>query len=181
MQATITPKFMDAPREGGKYWSVKGQDDIQWKVHPDIAQHMARGIPVTVEYTVNDFNGKQYNMVKALAGTAQPAPQPAPQPAQPAPVVQPQPAPAPAPQPASTPRPSAAHINAHFSTQAEEIFVTGIVGRAMGSGKFGPEHISVLTKAAIQAWQNRHGTTAPEYLGTFEAPPTGQPDDEIPF
>jgi hypothetical protein len=30
----------------------------------------------------------------------------------------------------------------------------GVVGRAMGSGKFDPTDVDVLTKAAVQAWRN---------------------------
>jgi hypothetical protein len=35
-----------------------------------------------------------------------------------------------------------------------EMFVMGVVGRAMGSGSFGVTDIDVLTKAAVQAWRN---------------------------
>lgn len=34
-----------------------------------------------------------------------------------------------------------------------EMFVMGVVGRAMGSGKFDITDIDLLTKAAIQAWR----------------------------
>lgn len=34
------------------------------------------------------------------------------------------------------------------------IFVTGVVGRAMGSGKFNEAHIAPLTLAAAQAWND---------------------------
>lgn len=35
-----------------------------------------------------------------------------------------------------------------------EMFVMGVVGRAMGSGKFDTTDVDVLTKAAVQAWRN---------------------------
>lgn len=34
-----------------------------------------------------------------------------------------------------------------------EMFVMGVVGRAMGSGKFDVTDIDLLTKAAVQAWR----------------------------
>lgn len=40
------------------------------------------------------------------------------------------------------------------------IFVTGVVGRAMGSGSFKPEEIQNLTDLAAQAWENTFGSFA---------------------
>ena len=39
------------------------------------------------------------------------------------------------------------------TTEAENIFVTGIVGRSMGSGQFRVDQISELTVAARRAWR----------------------------
>lgn len=63
------------------------------------------------------------------------------------------------------------------SNQAEEIFITGIVGRAMGSGQFDIEDISALTLAAANAWRNRNG------VAKAAAKPQTAPlaDDEIGF
>ena len=38
------------------------------------------------------------------------------------------------------------------ATQRRDIFVTGIVGRAMGSGHFAVEDISELTKNAVRSF-----------------------------
>lgn len=62
------------------------------------------------------------------------------------------------------------------------IFVTGIVGRAMGSGKFGPTDIKALTLAALEAWvevdakHKNHATIqdSRRASGTL-------PDESIPF
>lgn len=58
--------------------------------------------------------------------------------------------------------------------KAEEIFVTGIVGRAMGGGHFGIHDIDALTKAAVAAWRNRNAAPiAPKQKDDL--------DSEIPF
>jgi len=60
----------------------------------------------------------------------------------------------------------------------EHIYVTGVVGRAMGSGKFGPEHISLLTKAASQAY----GEWMEAVAGGLDMglPDETMPDDPLP-
>ena len=77
--------------------------------------------------------------------------------------------------------------------QAMMIFVTGIVGRAVGSGKFGPDDVSAWTKAAIDAWFKGQVYIAKlsEDLANDGAEPEPQqepqrdfsrdPNDEIPF
>lgn len=85
------------------------------------------------------------------------------------------------------------------SDQAMMIFVTGIVGRAVGSGKFGPDDVNAWTKAAIDAWFKGQTYIAKmlEDLASDgdepETPPPQQrrapgrapdptsPDDEVPF
>ena len=62
------------------------------------------------------------------------------------------------------------------SDQAEDIFVTGIVGRALGSGQFGTTDIDALTKAAVQAWRNRHQTSFPAHTGHHQQPVAGGGD-----
>lgn len=53
------------------------------------------------------------------------------------------------------------------SEQDRNIFVTGVVGRAMGSGQFKKEDIQTLTDNAFQAFNNTFGTP-----GVVEAPAT---------
>lgn len=59
--------------------------------------------------------------------------------------------------------------------KAEEIFVTGIVGRAMGSGIFNLSDIAPLAKAAGIAWRDRNHTP------TATIPVDAPLDDEIPY
>lgn len=56
------------------------------------------------------------------------------------------------------------------------IYITGVVGRAMGSGKFGPDDIAVLTEAAYSAFKLTFGepetTQIPQ--NPFKASPSQQ-------
>ena len=66
------------------------------------------------------------------------------------------PVPTPAPPPLNPsyaqPAPSAPRTNGARGKEGE-MFVMGVVGRAMGSGKFEVTDIDLLTKAAIAAWR----------------------------
>jgi len=66
------------------------------------------------------------------------------------------PATPPPPAPAAS-APPAGHNSARMSNVDPKdvfIFVTGVVGRAMGSGKYDVSDIDLLTKAAIEAYRN---------------------------
>lgn len=71
-----------------------------------------------------------------------------------------QPAPTPPAPPPAAPAPAAApagHNSARMSNDDPKdifIFVTGVVGRAMGSGKYDVTDIDLLTKAALEAYRN---------------------------
>jgi hypothetical protein len=52
-----------------------------------------------------------------------------------------------------TPAPPPQRTNGTLGKEGE-MFVMGVVGRAMGSGKFDITDVDVLTKAAVQAWRN---------------------------
>lgn len=60
------------------------------------------------------------------------------------------------------------------SAQDLQIFVTGIVGRAMGSGKFSAEDILKLTQSAYDAFHAIMGK--PELPPQYSAPAAPQPD-----
>jgi len=67
-----------------------------------------------------------------------------------------------APMPSSfpaTPTHASGHVNGAKigESAARQIFVTGIVGRAMGSGKFTPSDLEALTSAAITAYDKHLG------------------------
>lgn len=52
-------------------------------------------------------------------------------------------------------------------SEAFQIYVTGVVGRSMGSGQFGAEHIDGLTKAAVDAFKAH---LAPEMFPPQQSP-----------
>jgi len=59
----------------------------------------------------------------------------------------------------ATPTHASGHVNGAKigESAARQIFVTGIVGRAMGSGKFTPSDLEALTSAAITAYDKHLG------------------------
>ena len=59
---------------------------------------------------------------------------------------------------------------------ARMIFVTGIVGRAMGSGKFSASEIAVLTQAAMQAYDLSQKPPVDQRQMPQEPPPPDQGD-----
>lgn len=69
------------------------------------------------------------------------------------------------------PRPAATPARGNDS---EAIFVTGVVGRAMGSGQFGVNEIKMLTVAAVQAYRIWHGAVD-------EAPDPAPPRPPAPY
>lgn len=99
-------------------------------------------------------------------------------------------------------RAQAAPVQARNQWQTGEaqrdIFITGVVGRAMGSGKFGPDDLKAWTKAAVDAWFSAQVYIAKmdeDLRNDGEEPPpppqqrrsgpqqdfSREPDDEIPF
>lgn len=66
---------------------------------------------------------------------------------------------APAPAAPATPTHASGHVNGAKigESAARQIFVTGIVGRAMGSGKFALSDLEALTSAAIAAYDKHLG------------------------
>src|SRR5690242_11345228 len=132
MQTTITPKYVDQPKAGKKNWSVKEEAGVSFSVPPKFAPQFRVGLPVTADYSLSHYNGKDFNMVEGATITNPPTayiPTPAPhQPSPPVPVPgsqyqPPQPAPAHHANGASLPK-------AYGSTDAataERIFVCGVV------------------------------------------------------
>lgn len=140
MQLTTTPKYLDEPKPGKKNWTMKDESGVYFSVSPDMAQGMKIGVPVTLDYRVNNFNGKTFNMVERVYGAAVPTTHTT--------AVTPPTNPNPIQQGHNAP----AHKNG--DAKAREMFVMGCVGRAMGSGQFGVTDIKTLTLAAADAWDD---------------------------
>lgn len=157
---SITVKFVNPAKDGFKFASLKLADDTFISVRPEDLGLFSKGGTYAVDIELSDKMdkyGNPYRMVKKLAGGTAPAQR------------------GPTPQPMSQTMPQ--------GNQAEEIFVTGIVGRAMGSGQFQIEDIVSLTQAATQAWRSRNGNIAatPKYDTGSGGNHIDMPDDPIPF
>jgi hypothetical protein len=141
MQATVTIAYLDPPtREGAKNWKLKDKAGVSYSTPALMAQNLRVGQTVVIDYKEKEYQGKTFNMVEYVGPANGPVPQ-----AQAARETQQQWAPATGIQLA--PRPSNGP-----PSQDKHIFVTGTVGRAMGSGKFDPQDIRVLTEFACAAW-----------------------------
>jgi hypothetical protein len=158
-------KYLNPPREGGKYGSLKSTNGITIMVPPDLLQLFALGTTVEISTKQQTWGagtqderlvtiatsgplqgntGSVQNMGPSLGyqaanqGAANQRPNTGFQPR----VVQ----------GGGTP-PQA--------DQARHIFITGVVGRAMGSGKFTASEIPVLTQAAGEAYDRLLDRTRP--------------------
>lgn len=85
-------------------------------------------------------------------------------------------------------RPAASPQNVPQSDKEEGMFIMGVVGRAMSSGKFGVSDIESLTRMAAKAWRDRHVAPTPPPIPQTpdQMPPaydgdSSDPDDLIPY
>ena len=112
-------------------------------------------INYTVINTKTSANGNQYTNIKDLEVAINPSEQQASyQQSEPEYAPQPQytPTPPPVPQANTTYTPKPATGFNKSDTQRLDIFVTGVVGRSMGSGHFSVSDIEELTKNAVRAF-----------------------------
>lgn len=68
---------------------------------------------------------------------------------------------------------------ASSQSASEDIFVTGVVGRAMGSGQFAVTDIKLLTLAAVQAYRDWKHPTPPEPRTV--SPQPANPGDDLRY
>lgn len=136
LQAQIIPQYINPPQN--PQWangSVKDTNGARWSVAKNFLHLFQQGMPAQIVYEQRQGQKGPYNVVTSVNG--QPVgggPQQAGQAA--LPIQRP---------PAVTPT----------DTKSEEMFVMGVVGRAMGSGKYEINDIHLLAKAATQAWRAR--------------------------
>lgn len=128
--------FVNPPKQDGWSGSIKAEDGEYYNVHADELDRFEKG----AEYDINfDFNKKGYKNVKGFSRVStSPPPQHAT--GQNIPT-------RPAPQPSG-------HYNGsnRDDTTDRHIFITGVVGRAMGSGAFKGEQIIHLSHMAAVAY-----------------------------
>jgi hypothetical protein len=138
MQATIQVKYDNPPKPGKKMANVKDAAGVTYFYYPDKMGFQA-GETVTIDYDVQDWGGKPMNVVKAIVPNGYRGPQQAQTVAA----------------PSYTPAPP--NGNGHATDKDKLIFVTGVVGRAMGSGQYSATDIGLLTKAAVVAFRESFG------------------------
>lgn len=155
--ATITPKYVNQPKPGGKLGNINDVNGEKWFCDPGLLSSFRAGTPATVEWSVMKFNdGKESKKITGVVHGAVSA---------------------------------QGIVTAISSTQGRvngplpsgnnntgrEIFITGIVGRSMGSGKFSADDMDILTRRAMAAWEIVAGRTK------LPAPPDEGLNDPVPF
>ena len=156
LTSTLTAQYVNAVKPGKKMGSFKDAEGNYWFAYPSDLMRVVQGDSITVEYTEAQGDRGLSRFITKLVAINGNQPAPPPSPTQAAPQ-QDERNPPPPNQP---PKPAAASATG-AELQAESIFVTGIVGRTMQSGQFSSTDIGLLTKAAMEAWRDRHNI-APE-------------------
>ena len=145
----IIDKIFDNTKDGVPNYSIDLIDGTRLYYRGTVMNPMPQkgdAINYTVINTKTSANGNQYTNIKdveiaSMPDNGQESYQ------------QPAPAPQPTPQVNNTytPKPASGGMN-KTDTQRLDIFVTGVVGRSMGSGHFSVNDIEMLTKNAVRAF-----------------------------
>lgn len=135
---SINIKYVNPAKEGKKYGSIKSVEGETYWVPGGMVSSFQPGTTVDVPTKVEKWGA---NVVNVVAGHADATAKSQTSWSKPDPV-RPQ-APAPA-APVGVPTP--------INSKDALIFVTGVVGRAMGSGQFKSGDISDLTHEALKGW-----------------------------
>jgi hypothetical protein len=143
--ATITPKFINPPKAAGRSASIKDIDGVFWGIPENMMSKFTANVPAKVTYEETAPN-EEGRTYRNIKSVM------------PAPVASPQPSGAPGAQ-----------------NTGRDIFITGVVQRAMQTGQFAVSDIRMLTLAARDAWDEAHGS-APKTNGRAQ-----QRNDEPPY
>lgn len=140
LQATVTPKFIDPPKEGKKNWRVKDANNEVWSIPANLKDKFTVGQPIDIAYEDTSFQGKTFHMVKDARPAAAQSQAPAPQ----------------------TNGHTAPHQNGngHQAVNKDEmIFVCGALNNALNSGKVEPSTVAMtaFVNAARQTWAATFG------------------------
>lgn len=155
LQSQITVAGITPPAIGKKQGKIIDSLGNSWNVWGDKLHLYAMGQTYNITYEVNEFNNKQFNVIKTVSpASGQPQPQRA------------------VAQPPAQPQPP---VGIQLSAKDEMIFVCGIMNNSVGNSNVNPfelttaELIGMMQKAQ-QVWRNTMGKQA-----------RGDMDDEIPF
>ena len=145
----IIDKIFDNTKDGVPNYSIDLIDGTRLYYRGTVMNPMPQkgdAINYTVINTKTSANGNQYTNIKDVEIASMPDNGQAS-------YQQPAHAPQPTPQVNNTytPKPASGGMN-KTDTQRLDIFVTGVVGRSMGSGHFSVNDIEMLTKNAVRAF-----------------------------
>jgi len=148
----IIDKIFDNTKDGVPNYSIDLIDGTRLYYRGTVLNPMPQSgdaINYTIINTKTSANGNPYTNIKDVVV----APNPNDQQYSPQPQYTPTQAPQPVPQANNsfTPKPPSGGFN-KSDTQRLDMFVTGIVGRSMGSGNFSVNEIEMLTKNAVRAF-----------------------------
>jgi len=169
-QATVTIQYVNEVKPGKKWGSVKTPEGVIFGVPPQLLPQFQAGGTYTIDYTEGDSGFKGVNNVWPAQGAPVAPPQPVQQPMPPMPAPMPS---APVPAPGGHTGPPGMGIDA----KAEDIFVTGVVGRCFhGTGTL-PDAgtLTEIMQNLRMAWKAGHKPAQ-----TIDAT-GGVIEDEIPF
>jgi len=159
MQLTVKNNYPPEPptadHKGRKNHKIIGTDGASYLAKPLLGPQLIEGQTYEVVTATDGYNNSWINSVTILPDGA---PTPSAPPWEPPPFDY---AASPADYAAATERlkppfPAAIPTAAAPHDKEEGMFIMSCVGRAMGSGSFTAMDISVLTKAAVAAWKDRH-------------------------
>ncbi len=156
LTGTLTAQYVNPVKPGKKMGSFKDANGELWFAYPSDLTRVTQGDSIAVEYTEAEGERGLSRFITKLTAINGNQPAPPPPPTQTPPPEASQQQDERNPPPSNQPPKPAATPATGAELQAESIFVTGIVGRTMQSGQFSSTDIALLTKAAMEAWRDRH-------------------------
>lgn len=136
----INIKYVNPAKDGKKFGSIAGTDGTRYMVPAGMVSAFQPNTTVDVPTKVEQWGATSVTIVAGHASAA--------------PVNSAPPQQSYSPPPPSTAAPQAHSYASHAAGVDKDafIFVTGLVGRAMGSGTFKSGDMSDLTHEALKAW-----------------------------
>jgi hypothetical protein len=141
----ITVAFVNHPNKNPKFGSIKGEDGRYYDVDAHMVSKYRKGMTFDAPVKEREYGGKTYYSIPSSFDPT--GGQPPVSVATTAENIRNGYA------SAAPPRPA---VNGSTHSTPRQMFIMGVVGRAMGSGTFQPDAIELLTQKAGEAW-DLHG------------------------
>jgi len=154
---TVTVQYVNPPKDGGSYGSIKTMDGKRISVHRDKLGLFQKGGSYVMEYETTQ---QGYHNFKRLAGGSGPSPA------------------------GANPR-SASYTRQDDPAVAERIYCCGIVNAAVAAlaekGSLSAFALVGITNAAREAWRQTFGENAPKTTAIPTLADEPPPHEEDPF